>query len=57
MPEACNFIQKETLGQVYSCQFCEISKCTFSYRTPAMAASETPFSDTAPKMKLNINLN
>ena len=57
MPEACNFIQKETLGQVYSCQFCEISKCTFSYRTPARAASETPFSGTAPKMKLNINLN
>ena len=31
---ACNFIKKETLAQVFSCQFCEISKNTFSYRTP-----------------------
>ena len=29
MPEACNFIQKETLAQVFSCEFCEISKNTF----------------------------
>ena len=33
-PEACNFIKKETLAQVFSCEFCEISKNTFSYRTP-----------------------
>ena len=32
-PEACNFIKKETLAQVFSCEFCEISKNTF-YRTP-----------------------
>ena len=31
---ACNFIKKETLAQVFSCQFCKISKNTFSYRTP-----------------------
>ena len=31
---ACNFIKKETLAQVLSCEFCEISKNTFSYRTP-----------------------
>ena len=24
----CNFIKKETLGQVFSCEFCEISKNT-----------------------------
>ena len=29
MPEACNFIKKETLAQVFSCEFCEISKSTF----------------------------
>ena len=29
MPEACNFIKKETLAQVFSCEFCEISKNTF----------------------------
>ena len=33
-PQACNFIKKETLAQVFSCGFCEISKITFSYRTP-----------------------
>ena len=31
---ACNFIKKETLAQVFSCEFYEISKNTFSYRTP-----------------------
>ena len=29
MAEACNFIQEETLAQVFSCEFCEISKNTF----------------------------
>ena len=36
---ACNFIKKETLAQVFSCEFCEIFKSTFSYRTPSVAAS------------------
>ena len=39
-PEACNFIKKETLVQVFSCEFCEISRNTFSYRTPPVAPSE-----------------
>ena len=34
------FIKKETLAQVFSCEFCEISKNTFSYRTHPVAASE-----------------
>ena len=33
-PQACNFIKKETLAQVYYCYFCEISKNTFFYRAP-----------------------
>ena len=33
------FIKKETLAQVFSCEFFEISKNSFSYRTPAVAAS------------------
>ena len=33
-PEACNFIKKETLAQVFSCEFSKISKNTFFYRTP-----------------------
>ena len=37
---ACNFIEKETLTKVFSCKFCEISKNTFSYRTPAVANFE-----------------
>ena len=31
--EACNFIKEETLMQVFSCEFCEISKEHLSYRT------------------------
>ena len=31
--------RKETLAQVFSCEFCEISKNTFLYRTPLVAAS------------------
>ena len=37
---ACNFIKKETLAQLFSCDFCEISKNTFPYRTPLVTASE-----------------
>ena len=32
--EACNSIKKEILVQVFSCEFCEISKNTFFYGTP-----------------------
>ena len=35
----CNFIKRETLAQVFSCDFREISKNTFSYRTPPVATS------------------
>ena len=31
--------QKETLAQVFSCKFCEISKNTFFYKILPMAAS------------------
>ena len=39
VPQACNFIKKETLAQVFSFELCEISKNTFFYRTPLVAAS------------------
>ena len=29
MPQACNFIKKEALAQMFSCEFREISKNTF----------------------------
>ena len=40
-PEAlpATLLKKETLAQVFSCEFCEISKSTFFYRTPPVAAS------------------
>ena len=34
------FKKKKTLAQVFSYEFCEISKITFFHRTPLMAASE-----------------
>ena len=37
--QACNFILKMTLVQVFSCEFCEISKNTFFHRIPLVAAS------------------
>ena len=37
--QARNFIKTKTLAQVLSCEICEISKNTFSYRTPPLAAS------------------
>ena len=42
---ACNFIKKETLAQVFSCEFYKISKNTFSYRTPPVAAFTLPVDD------------
>ena len=35
------FIIKETLAQMFSCEFCQISKNIFSYRTLPVAASDT----------------
>ena len=44
---ACNFIKKETLAQVFFCEFCEISKNTFSYRTAPVAASGIGYGQSA----------
>ena len=38
-PTACNFIKKESLAQVFSSEFCEISSNTFFHRTPLLSAS------------------
>ena len=38
-PSFKQFAKKETLTQMFSCEFCNISKNTFPYRTPSMAAS------------------
>ena len=40
-----NFIKKETLALVFSCELCEISKNIFSYRTSLVSASDGSESD------------
>ena len=40
LPQACNFIKKETLVRVFSCEFCEISKNTFFTEHLRATASE-----------------
>ena len=37
--KVCNFIKKDTLAQVFSREFCKISKNPFFHRTPLVAAS------------------
>ena len=38
-PQACNFINQETLAQVFSCEFCKIFKNTFFTEYPQTTAS------------------
>ena len=40
MPEACNFIKKDTLAQVFFCEFCAIFKNTFFTEYIWMTASD-----------------
>ena len=37
--QACNFIKRETLAEVFFCEFSKMFKKKFSYRTPPVAAS------------------
>ena len=41
LPQACNFIKKETLAQVFSCEFCEVFKNTIFTEHLWTIASET----------------
>ena len=38
-PQVCNSVRKETLAQVFSCEFSGIFKNAYYYRTPVVAAS------------------
>ena len=40
-PEAWNFIKKEALAQMFSCEICKISKNAFFFRTSPVAASKS----------------
>ena len=44
----CNFIKKEALAKVISCEFFKISKNTFSYQTPPVSASVISFKIISP---------
>ena len=43
--QACYFIKKETLAQLFSCEFCEIFKTTFSTEHLRTAASPWKLND------------
>ena len=47
------FIKKEVLAQVWSWEFCEISKSAFLHRTPLLAASAL-WSINSNKIKLTL---
>ena len=47
--EACNFIKKETLAQVFSCEFCKISKNIFFTEHLWTTVSVTPEKETECK--------
>ena len=51
--QASNFIKKGTLTQVFSCEFCEISKNTFLHCTPLVAASEFKFQAQTLPIKIS----
>ena len=53
-PQACNFIKIETLAQVVSSEFSEISKNTISYRTPPVAASPEVYSEPCRNFKMEL---
>ena len=40
MPEACDYIKKEILAQVFSCDYLRNFEEELFYRTPPVAASE-----------------
>ena len=50
-----NFAKFETLAQFFSCEFGEISKNTFSYRIPPVAASISSISMYSVKLYVNIS--
>ena len=54
-PEACNFITKETLAQVFSCEFCKISKNTFLTEQLRTTASAPSKSETQFEVKVSLD--
>ena len=48
---ACNFIKIEALGQLFSCEFSEISKNTFFNRISPVAASKEDLKNTNKRIR------
>ena len=40
LPQAFNFIKKEALAQVFSCEFCKVFQKTFLTEQPRATASQ-----------------
>ena len=56
-PLACNFVNKESLPQVFSCEFCEIFKNIFFHRALSVAASvSTSEAESSPDVEFFIEL-
>ena len=53
---ACNFIKKETVTQVFSCEFCENFKNKLFFRTILVAASENVYSNSKKASNFISNL-
>ena len=51
-----NFVKKQTLAQLFSCELCEISKNTILHRTPLVAASEIQLENTCARVSFLIKL-
>ena len=57
--EVCNFIKKDTLAQVFSCEFCEIFKNTFfteHLRTTASICSKVKLWNDVNNNQIKLNL-
>ena len=58
--QACDFIKKETLAKLFSCEFCEVSKSTFfTEHLPVTASNKCKVSSNLgdyPKVLPNIDL-
>ena len=51
-PQAYNFIKKDSGQGFFSCEFCEISKNSFFYKTPLVAASGLTCKDDSSNLSI-----
>ena len=56
-PEVLCNITKKTLAQAFSCEFCELSKNTYSYKTPSSGCFSGVLWFVSQKMRITISAN